>query len=666
MTPATPPPPSPRHPPRAGNRLPGILPALVGLGLLIAALLTIQQLRWSHQFGDIVRTEAFAVGPIDPGSAVEQSFVSPTEFLTGLTVAVRLKQEDWETKSLIFRLRDPADGGELIREGRVDLTYTPGAGTETARWSFAPIHQRRGDRFDVQISLDPAATVPIEFPVSQGDRIEGVLRTNGIPTDQQFDLLLAPTREAAGFNVLRVVLRDGMLLLTLAVLVPTLWIVALLALIRYVPAVGSLQIGRLSTRSAAPAVPGLVALTVTIVLATFAGGREPERDPVFWILCLFSGSLAISVPALAFAAPNRLARLARAAPARSRRWRAAASRGGRSARPAGWRRRVRAPRFLARSTRTAASLRRRVAGQTLGRLPTRLRGPANLLLRITLLAALVISAQIGLVRTYEDRNFPEKTVLDRQLEDGFDVLYLGDSSVFYADKDDTDMRFIDQMLDTMLPQQDVVSVAEEAFHMGVYLDFLGYLDRRQKIPPTVVIPVHPGTFYGDWLIGFPFDRQRIVLRFSGTPGESFARAWLVFSEFDDSLDHAREYVATSAGATEYDPLRPDNPRLRQAVAIADLLAARGVRIIFYVIPINISPANSDLDPELRRATRANIATIESALEAAGAIVLDLAGDLEPGYFSQPDMLFNGHLDAGGRAYIAGRLAAAIRANGRPQ
>ena len=464
-----------------------------GLGLLIGAFLVIQQLSWSHLFGDISRTEAFMVGPIDPGSAVEQSFINPTEFLTGLTVAVRIKEADREVKPLVFRLRRSSDSRDLIREGRIDLVLEHGAGTVLAGWSFPTIRGMRGESLDIQISLDPAATVPIEFPVSQGDRIKGILRTNGIPTDEQIDLLLAPARDAEGLDVLRVVARDGMGLLTLVVVVPALGIAGLFAVIRYVPQAASIKNRRVPISRAVPAIPGLVGLTVAIILAAFSDGQAPEREPAFWMLCLGSGFLATSFPALALGTPYVVDLLSRFASSQGRRT-AGAWESGRSSRPVARLRRSWAIGSIFRGAMMAALGWRQFERQTLGKLPARTVAPAKLLMRMALLVTIVMAAQILLVGTYEDDRSRKKTVLDEDIERGFDVLYFGDSSVFYGEENDVDKRSIDRMLDALVPNQDVVSVAQAAFHMGVFLDFVRYLARRGELPETVIVPIHVGVF----------------------------------------------------------------------------------------------------------------------------------------------------------------------------
>ena len=620
--------PDSKPPPRVQR----LLPAAIGLALLIAALLLILQVHWTHRFGDIAGTETFVVGPIDPGSAVEQSFVNPTDFLSGFTVAVRNKQADTEPKALVFRLRHAS--GDLLREGRVAFVPDRATTTSLVDWTFPTVRGLKGQDLDVQISLDRSATIPIEFPVSQADPIRGTLRTNGIPTDQHIDLLLAPLRAASGFGILRVVLRDSLPLLTLVFIAPALWIAALLAIIRYVPGAAAVRIRGLMIGSTIPVVSGLTALTVAAILAFFAGGPAPERRPLFWALCLLGGLPATAVPGY------------RLVPT------------------------LRGTRPVHATLRTAGALARPWRGlerQTLGRLSALAAGPTRLLLRLAVLGALVIAVQIRLVGVYQDDHFREKSDLDEYSAAGFDALYFGDSSVFYTTDADADKRSTAAMLDALLPDKTVVPVAQVAYHPGIYLDFIRYLDRRGELPETVIVPLHVGVFYESLLLGTPYDRQRIVLRFAGTPLEVFTRAWLIFSNFEDSLDHTREYVENSPGTTEYDPIRADNPRLRQAIELAELLVARGVRPIFYLTPLNIAPDNRDLSGKPHRITAANTAFIKGEVEATGATVVDLVDDLGPGHFSSsPDEFLYGHMDEGGRGYVAERLAATIRASGPPQ
>ena len=597
--------------------------AAAGLGLSVVALLLVLLIPWSHRFANIEQTATFVVGPIDPASAVEQSFVNPTNFLNGLTVAIRRKEDDREVKTLIFRLRRRSDDGALLREGRVAAVPDPSTTTSLVDWRFPTITGMKGQDLDVQISLDPAAAIPIEFPVSQADPIDGFLRTNGIATDGRIDLLLAPVREARGLGVLRVLLRDGLLLRALVIVAPALWFAGLLALIRYAPGAAAVRIGR-----SLPIFAGLIALTVAALLAVFSDGPAPERHPFFWTLGLLSGLPAAALPIYRLGPVLRRTRTARAAQ--------------RLAVATAWPWRV-------------------AERQTLSRLPRSLAAPTRLILRMAVLATLVIALQISLVGTYQDVHFREKSDLDAQTTLGLDILYFGDSSVFYATAADADKRSTAAMLDALLPDERVFPVAQVAYHPGVYLDFIRYLDRHDELPETVIVPLHVGVFYESLLLGTPYDRQRIVLRLAGTPLESFTRARLVFSDVADSLDRIREYVAAAAGTTEYDPIPPDNPRLLQAVELAEFLLARGVRPIFYVTPLNIAPANQDLSDELHRVTSANARFIRDAVAATGATVIDLVDDLEPGYFSNrsPEQFLYGHLDQRGRAYIAERLAAAI-------
>jgi acetyl esterase/lipase len=105
-------------------------------------------------------------------------------------------------------------------------------------------------------------------------------------------------------------------------------------------------------------------------------------------------------------------------------------------------------------------------------------------------------------------------------------------------------------------------------------------------------------------------------------------------------------------------LDPDHRKLDAMTAVAELAAERGVRVIFYITPVNVEQGERFLGRAFTERFTDNVQVVKSRLDAASldnVTMLNLAFDL-PAY----DLTDMEHLTETGKEYVAEQVAMAVR------
>ncbi len=278
--------------------------------------------------------------------------------------------------------------------------------------------------------------------------------------------------------------------------------------------------------------------------------------------------------------------------------------------------------------------------------------------------------------------FPNLQLLNTYLERPLDVLYLGDSTIEYRHKGDTDRRSIVRMLRDMVPGLRVKRLTHAAYQLDVYAAYCRYIvscERRHK-PRFVIIPINMRSFSPHWDMKpeYQFEREKIILM--GGLRHVFYRPLRIFKYKFDKTTRER-YLDTPvfkgdlrvgmvkgmAGRRNQLILRYMYSLIREhrkVVSLIDIvrcLFAHGIGVILYVTPLDYETGEKYLPGEFRVRVRENIRFIEGILRESNHELLDFSMDLPGSHFAwKPHAAPNEHMNQRGRMYVAQQLARRIK------
>lgn len=331
-----------------------------------------------------------------------------------------------------------------------------------------------------------------------------------------------------------------------------------------------------------------------------------------------------------------------------------------------------------------------------------------LLKKGALLAAVLVVLGVAYRLTRWPHDLKENcTLMERSLlpmQEGADIIYLGESSNHAVADDDSDKRFISDMIADRLPEHRVANMDKDACHAGVYYDIMRNVPSKAPVR-VAVVTVNMRSFTAEWIYSslevalrkeqvymkkapalwkrmlvafkaYPHwseqERSKMVRhelrhqRFTPPEGLPYSTA----AEWDKGL--GREMSARGIGddtialATHYVKcfacdVTEDNPRIRDLDHIVDLCRKRGWITVFNILPDNEEQMSELVGPELVALLRRNGRFVEERYRQRGVVVVNNQGLVDDANFRDRDYPTE-HYRQAGRQTIADRVAVAIRDN----
>lgn len=311
--------------------------------------------------------------------------------------------------------------------------------------------------------------------------------------------------------------------------------------------------------------------------------------------------------------------------------------------------------------------------------------------RFAILGALAMPLQMLAGNLVADRTFEARERLDRRLEEGADLVYLGDSVVLSASPGDADPRELPAMLQGLMPSRRVAAVAQPAAHLVLHAAFVRYLARQERRPRHVVVPVNLRSFSQEWDPRPEYQYRVQILRLR--LGDLLAHAVMApasslglyklnpiaeedylalpIHRGDERVGTVRDF-RVNPGARPEDqlrnqivlkylyPLKPDHRQLASIREIARVARGAGITPVFYVTPLDVRSIETWAGPEAVRRVAANVALVREVAASEGAVLLDLSFDLGPECFDWKQFPHE-HLREAGRRHVTERLRAALDA-----
>ena len=294
--------------------------------------------------------------------------------------------------------------------------------------------------------------------------------------------------------------------------------------------------------------------------------------------------------------------------------------------------------------------------------------------------------------------------ISQRAKDGVDIVYLGESSNHTRSKQDTDKRFICEMIDDLLPEHHVGNLAKDACHAGIYYDILRNIPRRSNVK-TAIVTINMRSFATEWLYSDlepalereqlmmrkgPALYRRMMLTFNKyTPWSEEERSTLLREGFEQetlTFPYSFPYRTALAWDTAvgnycvlFDGSRPsldtialachhikhfalnlgdNNPRIKDLDNIVKLCRKRGWQPVFNILAENVDQIDSLCGPDLLFLLNQNVQYVIDRYEAMGVITVNNLTAVRDASFLDRDFPTE-HYDQTGRLAIARNVAEAV-------
>lgn len=342
------------------------------------------------------------------------------------------------------------------------------------------------------------------------------------------------------------------------------------------------------------------------------------------------------------------------------------------------------------------------------------------LVKLLLLLLLLFVGQVAVAYIYP-AEIPSKILqFQAMIEEGVDILYLGDSTLWHPLGTQTTAA----MLQELLPTRRISEFSHAAYGMDVYRSYITYLLRQNLLqaakPQLVIIPIHMRSFSPEWDLrpGYQFTLEKRILAmgipmatilgrplslfggyqsditqdeflrstvyngatpvgqvqdFEGSVGVSpltdqnvaqNAEQFVYYQDLSENADYPR--LLTYYYLNE---LQPDHRKVRAMVDIVRQLQAEQIAVLFYITPVNVELGDVYVGESFRRQFMANVAVVQATLAAEGGVSVGASDRAQKATgvtvldlsFDLAAYFFSDteHLRQTGKHYIADQLAAAI-------
>lgn len=300
----------------------------------------------------------------------------------------------------------------------------------------------------------------------------------------------------------------------------------------------------------------------------------------------------------------------------------------------------------------------------------------KLLTRIGVLAGILFALQVSLYALLPSRGVPSPVLrCEQYLEEGRDVIYFGDSTLYRDDPEATEGRTLPEWVELGLEGTSLGTIAHDAYDPELYHSFVRFIADRQRRPKVVIIPIHLRSFSieRDRRPEYQFVREHYFLRHDSLVARAFFKpfaalrvvnltpiskdAHLRMEVYDDGklLGVVGDLLPQPEEALQGEVLEDFirlcyfyrlTPEHRQLVALRELLeicVASDMTPVVYITPINLDLGDDLLGAEFATRIEENSAVIEALLGEFDMRLLDYSGEFTRQDFvsgSFPDSYLN--------------------------
>jgi hypothetical protein len=321
----------------------------------------------------------------------------------------------------------------------------------------------------------------------------------------------------------------------------------------------------------------------------------------------------------------------------------------------------------------------------------------RLLAKFILLALVTVPAQLLIVQhaPWQQSDMDTMRQVASYLRERCDVLYFTDSVDAAYGLNDKDRRLVSERVRDDIPGHTMQVISHASFGLDTYRDFADYILDQPNHPRLLIVPINMRTFSVgmDLRPGYQFEQLRFYLRHnnnilidaaypflltfkalkkSSLDEEEFLRQPIFngdtrvgeikdFDEFSPAYRTAtEENIRKQLIACYMYSLKEDHRKLQAMAAIAQHAKKAGVKVIFYITPIDWQTGEKYLGAAFSQRLRENVDLVRSMLARAGYTPIDLSFALKSDEFAWIKYV-NEHMNEKGKGYVAKILAERIKA-----
>ena len=279
--------------------------------------------------------------------------------------------------------------------------------------------------------------------------------------------------------------------------------------------------------------------------------------------------------------------------------------------------------------------------------------------------------------------------LDKYLYLDYKILYFGDSVIKYSGPKDTDKSSISELLAKSSPTTSIADISSPAYHLKVFEAMLNYISNSSHKPEAIIIPVNLRSFSPSWDMapGDQFENEIFYLNhhflsyfskplnilqaiktkalseetFMATPVYYGQEKIGIVKNFTDikNPDMSEEDILKNKYIFYYMyDLSEDHRFIRSLKKIIEIADKTNIKLYVYITPIDFEGGTKYVGSDFAEQTKNNTKKICAILEINNLPCLNLAFDLDSGYFDF-DEFPNEHLNEQGRKYVADKLKESI-------
>ena len=307
--------------------------------------------------------------------------------------------------------------------------------------------------------------------------------------------------------------------------------------------------------------------------------------------------------------------------------------------------------------------------------------------RTLALSGVLFALQVSLHALLPGRDVPSPILLCEQyLEEGRDIFYFGDSTLYRGDPKDTDARTVPELFEDGLEGVSIGTIAHDAYSPVLYNAFIHYLADRPGRPKGVVIPIHLRSFSvereqrpesqfvreqyflrHDRLVPRAFFRPFAALRIVDlTPIRSDAHLRMDVRDGEKSLGTVGDLLPQPGETLEGEVLEdfirlcyfyrltPEHRQLKALRALVETCIASDIVPMVYITPIDVELGNELLGEEFAARVAENSAVIEALMSKYQVPFFNFSGSFAHDNFVY-DHFPDGYLNHGGKRNLAERL-----------
>ncbi len=314
---------------------------------------------------------------------------------------------------------------------------------------------------------------------------------------------------------------------------------------------------------------------------------------------------------------------------------------------------------------------------------------------LLLLVIFILSIQIVIFYIFQIGVTPELLDLKKNLKSYPDVIYFGDSVSIFVAKSDTDKLTLPQHIQQEIPRFIITTIIHGAYNLNDYANYSKLVSKSSVPPKIAVVSVNMRSFSPAWYKNPPyiFLKEHLFLTFDPFPVDAIYKPLYQlhvldllqkynFINFSNSpiynggnfVGRLSSFLKDDYGKSQEEKMKnkimvnymyslsDEHELIKSMQFLAQRLNKKGIKVIFYITPIDYQNAEKYWGNDFKDILEKNIQVIKKVAEANSADYLDLSRSLDTNSFGWKEETYvSEHLNEKGRKLVSHAISTFILA-----